>query len=115
MRLMMMTEMVPETSVPYRHLTRLIAREDFVEFSRRESSITVLGYFVLGFCILRAVSHDCETYSLTLREEHRLKVFEYRVLKRIFGPKRERVGGEVGEDCKMRSFITCTLHQILLG
>jgi hypothetical protein len=32
-----------------------------------------------------------ETWSLTLREEHRLKVFENRVLRRIFGPKRDKV------------------------
>jgi hypothetical protein len=36
-------------------------------------------------------------------------VFENRVLRRIFGPKREEVG-ETGEDCIMRSFITCTVH-----
>jgi len=44
----------------------------------------------------------------------RLRVFEIRVLRRIFGPKRE----EVAEDWRrliMRNFITCTLHQILLG
>jgi hypothetical protein len=35
----------------------------------------------------------CETRSLTLREEHRLKVFEKRVLRRIFGPKRDEVTG----------------------
>jgi hypothetical protein len=34
------------------------------------------------------------TYSVTLREEHRLRVFENRVLRRIFGPKREEVTGE---------------------
>jgi hypothetical protein len=33
--------------------------------------------------------YGCETWSLTLREEHRLRVFENRMLKRIFGPKRE--------------------------
>ena len=38
--------------------------------------------------------YGCETWSLTLREEHRLRVFENRVLRRIFGPKRERVTGE---------------------
>jgi hypothetical protein len=32
-------------------------------------------------------------WSLTLREEHRLKVFENRVLRRIFGPKRDEVTG----------------------
>jgi len=36
----------------------------------------------------------CETWSLTLREERRLRVFEKRVLRRIFGPKRDEVTGE---------------------
>jgi hypothetical protein len=35
----------------------------------------------------------CETWTLTLREEHRLRVSENRVLRRIFGPKREEVAG----------------------
>jgi hypothetical protein len=39
--------------------------------------------------ILPVVLHGCETWSLTLKEEHRLRVFENRVLRRIFGPKRE--------------------------
>jgi len=38
--------------------------------------------------------YGCETWSLTLRGEHRLKVFENRVLRRIFGPKRDKVTGE---------------------
>jgi hypothetical protein len=40
------------------------------------------------------VLYGCETWSLTLREEHRLRVFENRVLTRIFGPKRDEVTGE---------------------
>jgi hypothetical protein len=36
----------------------------------------------------------CETWSLTLREEHRLRVFENRVLRRICGPKKDEVMGE---------------------
>jgi hypothetical protein len=40
------------------------------------------------------VLYGCETWSLTLREEHRLSVFENRVLRRIFGPKRDEVTGE---------------------
>jgi hypothetical protein len=40
--------------------------------------------------ILHVVLYGCETLSLTLREEHRLRVFENRVLRRIFGPKREK-------------------------
>jgi hypothetical protein len=37
---------------------------------------------------------ECETWYLTLREEHRLNVFENRVLRRIFGPNRDKVMGE---------------------
>jgi hypothetical protein len=44
--------------------------------------------------ILAAVLYGCKTWSLTLREEHRLKVFENRVLRRIFGPERYEVGGK---------------------
>jgi hypothetical protein len=42
--------------------------------------------------ILPVVLYECETWSLILREEHRLRVFENRVLRRIFGPKREEDG-----------------------
>jgi len=41
--------------------------------------------------ILPVVLYGCETWSLTLREECRLRVFENRVLRRIFGPKRDMV------------------------
>ena len=41
--------------------------------------------------ILPVVLYGCETWSLTLREEHRLRVFENRVMRRIFGPKRDEV------------------------
>jgi hypothetical protein len=44
--------------------------------------------------ILPVVLYGCETWSLTLREEHRLMVFENRVLRRIFGPTRDEVTGE---------------------
>jgi hypothetical protein len=44
--------------------------------------------------ILPVVLYGCETWSLKLREEHRLAVFENRVLRRIFGPKRDEVTGE---------------------
>jgi hypothetical protein len=37
--------------------------------------------------------YGCETWSLTLREKHRLRVFENKVLWRIFGPKRDEVTG----------------------
>ena len=43
--------------------------------------------------ILPVVLYGCETWSLTLREERRLRVFENRVLGRVFGPKRDEVTG----------------------
>jgi hypothetical protein len=42
--------------------------------------------------ILPVVLYGCETWSLTLGEEHKLRVFENRVLRKIFGPKREEDG-----------------------
>jgi hypothetical protein len=44
--------------------------------------------------ILPAVLYVCQTWYLTLRKEHRLRVFENRVLRRIFGSKRDEVTGE---------------------
>jgi len=44
--------------------------------------------------ILPMVLYGCETWSLTLREERRLRVFENRVLRKVFGPKRDEVTGE---------------------
>jgi hypothetical protein len=43
--------------------------------------------------ILPVVPYGCETWSLIVREEHKLRVFENRVLRRIFGPKRDGVTG----------------------
>jgi hypothetical protein len=45
---------------------------------------------------LPVVLYGSETWSLTLREEQRLRVFENRVLRRIFGPKRGQAIGEWG-------------------
>jgi hypothetical protein len=44
--------------------------------------------------ILPVVLYGCKTWSVTLREEHRLGVFENKALKKIFGPKRDEVTGE---------------------
>jgi len=44
--------------------------------------------------ILPVVLYEYETWSLTLREYRRLRVFENRVLRKIFGPKRDEVTGE---------------------
>jgi hypothetical protein len=47
--------------------------------------------------MLPVVLYGCEIWSLTLRDEHRLRVFENRVLRWIFGPKRDEVTGGWGE------------------
>jgi hypothetical protein len=44
--------------------------------------------------ILPVALYECETWSLTLREERRLRVFEIKVMRRIFGPKTDKVKGE---------------------
>jgi hypothetical protein len=54
--------------------------------------------------ILPVVLYGCETWSLTLREDHRLRVFENSVLRRIFGPQRDEVRG------KWRMFHSEELH-----
>jgi hypothetical protein len=43
--------------------------------------------------ILPVVVYACEIWSLTLRQEHKLRLFQNRVLRRIFGPKRDEVMG----------------------
>jgi hypothetical protein len=57
--------------------------------------------------IVPVVLYRCETWSLTLSEEHRLRVFENRVLRRIFGPKRDEV---MGEWRKMHNEEHCDLY-----
>jgi len=49
-----------------------------------------------------------------LREERRLRVFENRVLRRIFGPKRDEVTG-TWKNYIIRTLMICTAHQILFG
>jgi hypothetical protein len=64
--------------------------------------------------ILPLVLYGCGTWSLTLREEQRLRVFENRVLRRITGPKRDEVTGE-WRKLHNGELMICTHHQILLG
>jgi hypothetical protein len=55
---------------------------------------TNLKFKIYKTIILPLVLYACEIFCLTLREEHRLRVFENRVLRRIFVPKREEVVGD---------------------
>jgi hypothetical protein len=64
------------------------------EASVYSSAVQNLKTRICNNIILPAVLYGCETWSLTLREKHRLRVFENRVLRRIFGPKRDEVTGE---------------------
>ena len=52
--------------------------------------------------------------SLTLREKRRLRVYENRVFRRIFGSKRDEVTGKWRRYI-MRNLMICTAHQILFG
>jgi hypothetical protein len=52
-----------------------------------------LKFRIYKTIILPAVLYGCETWSLALREEHRVRMFENRVLRRIFEPKRDEVVG----------------------
>jgi hypothetical protein len=62
----------------------------FLKYSRLISkNLKIKIYKTL---ILPVVLYGCETWSLTLREEHGLRVFEHRMLRRIFGSKREEDG-----------------------
>jgi hypothetical protein len=61
--------------------------------------------------ILPVVLYGSETWLLTLKEECRLRVFKNRVLRRVFGPKRDEITG-CREEYMKRSFMLCTPHQM---
>jgi hypothetical protein len=56
--------------------------------------------------------YGCETWSLTLGAEHKLRIFGERALRRIFGPKRGEIN-ESGEYCIKINFIIYTHYEIL--
>jgi hypothetical protein len=60
--------------------------------------------------ILSVVLRGCETWSFTLREEHRLRVFENRVLRKLFRPKRDAITGEWR---KLHNDVLCTPPNII--
>ena len=55
---------------------------------------TCIYIYIYIYIYVELVLYGCETWSLTLREERRLRVFENRVLRRVFGPNRDEVTGE---------------------
>ena len=56
--------------------------------------IVLCSMFIYGIIVLPVVLYGCETWSLTLQEERKLRVFEKMVFRRIFGPRRDKVMGE---------------------
>jgi hypothetical protein len=71
-----------------------LCRLKFTQQSHLCQSLVPLRLRSLSTIILPVVLYGCETWSLTLREDHRLRVFENRVLRKIYGPKRDEVTGE---------------------
>ena len=67
---------------------------------------------VIIIIIIIIVLYGCEIWSLTLREERRLRVTENRVLRRVSGPKRDEVTGN-GENYIMKSLVICNPYRIL--
>ena len=86
----------------------LFGAESFVLLSKN------LKFKIYRTIILPVVLYGCETRSLTLREERRLRVFENRVLRRVFGPKRDEVTGN-GENYIMWSLVICNPYPVLCG
>jgi len=76
-----------------RNLEQIEVREKLLSFGA-ESSFISKNLKICKIITLPVVKYGCETWSRTLREERRLRVFENRVLRRIFGPKRDEVIGE---------------------
>jgi hypothetical protein len=74
-----------ETSIDIQLRTRRYIPEDSELHTRRSENLKSHNSAVLLY--------GCETLSLTVREEHRLRVFENRVLRGIFGPERDEVTG----------------------
>ena len=65
--------------------------QNFLSSSLLSKKLKIMIYRTI---ILPVFLYGCETWSLTLREERRLRVFENRMLRRVFGPERDEVTGE---------------------
>jgi hypothetical protein len=101
-----------ENVSPFRYLGTTVTNQNWIqeEIKRRLNSDNACCHSVqnlLASCLLSkniqiriyktiifpVILYGCETWYLTLREEYRLRVFEKRALRRIFGPKRDEVTG----------------------
>ena len=68
--------------------------ENFISYSLLSTAYSIYSIQIHKTMILPVVLYGCENCSLTLKEERRLKVFENRVFRRVFGPMRDKVTGE---------------------
>ena len=84
------------------------------QFEKKTIYHTVIHVFVCMYIYIFIVLYGCETWSLTLREERRLRVFENRVFRRVFGPKRDEVTGE-WRTLHNEELSDCTPYRILCG
>ena len=92
----------------------MMTGEELSTFRRSEMLSKNLKIKIYRTVILPVVLYGCETWSLTLREERNLRVFENRVLRRIFGPRRDEVTGELRR-LHNEELNVCTAHPILCG
>jgi hypothetical protein len=91
-----------ENVAQFKYLRTTITNENLIQekIKRRLNSGNACYHSVQNLLSTRLlpknvkILYGCETLSLTLREEHRLGVFENRVLRRIFGSKRDEVPGD---------------------
>ena len=84
------------------------------EYSVFQIAVQKLKIKIYRTIIRPVVLYECETWSLTFREERRLRIFENRVLKRVFGSKRDEVTWE-WRNYIMRSLGIFTSYPILCG
>jgi hypothetical protein len=84
------------------------AESVFSQFANQNLKIKIYGTI---YCNVVLYGHD--TWSLTLREDCRLRMLKNRVLRRMFGPKRNEIPGKRGK--LMSNLMICTPYQILLG
>jgi len=65
-----------------------------------------------GIAVFPVALYGCETWFLTMGQEHRLRVFEYRALRGVFGTKRKDVKGGWRENCIMSGFRICMHRKV---
>jgi hypothetical protein len=95
---------VPKVTVRF-HMIRLLYRT-----TGKIMHCIFVNIIIYRTIIFPVALYGCQTWSLALREEHGLRVFENRVLRRIFGPRRDEV--TVGWNCMTRSFVICIHRQV---